>query len=119
MGRGAFRTADAPAGSVAIDHRSAAGSPRRRPDIPPAACSLPENGLAAISNRDSLRAGRAGNCLPSHHVDKLLANPDDAAVEAQTAASYGGSNFCVRMRVSAVFGSLIGVRYGNWRRRCA
>ncbi len=48
-----------------------------------------------------------------------LANPDDAAVEATAAASSSGSNFWVRTLVFAVFGGLIGVLYGNWRKRRA
>lgn len=48
-----------------------------------------------------------------------LANPDDAAVEAQAAASSTGSNFWVRTLVFAVFGGLIGVLYGHWRKRRA
>lgn len=48
-----------------------------------------------------------------------LANPDDAAVEATAAASSSGGNFWVRTLVFAVFGGLIGVLYGNWRKRRA
>jgi hypothetical protein len=48
-----------------------------------------------------------------------LANPDDAAVEATATASSSGSNFWVRTLAFAVFGGLIGVLYGNWRKRRA
>ncbi len=48
-----------------------------------------------------------------------LANPDDAAVEAAAVASSSGGNFWVRTLIFAVFGGLIGVLYGNWRRRRA